>query len=326
MKDLHLHLSGGTSPVVLFEILIESGRKIKTRSYREFANTLMMNPAKVKDMDSYLGINHLIDETQSSPRAVELSVYDTYKNAFLSGCDYLELRLNPYKRSQDFKVDMDRIIIAARSGFERANSIFGIEGSMIFCLGRDCTEEQNDRVFKKAIQYYRKGVIGLDVAGPEAKVHLKPEFEQYYKIANTMGLTTTIHCGEILYNGLEDVLATVLEKYKVKRIGHGVQIHRFPNLMKMASSMGVLLEICISSNLMTQAVKSKEEFFNIFKILEDHQLKYTICTDATFPLGTNIARENRIYRSIVNRRFPDTNATGPGIQHTVSRLPDPASN
>ncbi|MDR2777699.1 MAG: hypothetical protein LBB24_02945 [Rickettsiales bacterium] len=309
MRDLHLHLSGGTSHALLFEILNESGRKIKTRSYREFVETLTMDSAKIRNMDNYLEINHIIDETQSSPRAVELSVYDSYKSAFLSGCDYLELRWNPYKRSQDFKVDLDRLIVAARSGFERANSIFGIDGSMIFCLGRDCSEEQNESIFKKAIQYCRRGVVGLDVAGPEAKVHLKPEFEQYYKIANAVGLMTTIHCGEVMYDGLEDVIATVFENYRPKRIGHGVQIHRYPNLMKMASAMGIVFEICISSNLMTRVVKSTREFFNIFKALEDHQIKYTICTDATFPLRTNIARENEIYQNIMNRRFEEPRQT-----------------
>jgi adenosine deaminase len=287
---------------------------MRTKSYREFVNTLSMDPEKIRNMDSYLEINHMIDETQSSPRAVELSVYDSYKSAFLSGCDYLELRWNPYKRSQNFKVDLDKLIIAARSGFERANSIFGIDGSMIFCMGRDCSEEQNESIFKKAIQYCRRGVVGLDVAGPEAKIHLKSEFEQYYKIANAMGLITTIHCGEVFYDGLEDVLATVLDKYRPKRIGHGVQLHRYPNLMKAVSSAGIMLEICISSNLMTKVVKSRREFFNIFKIFEDHQIRYTICTDATFPLGTNIARENELYREIMEERSLDL-----GQQSAVSQ-------
>ncbi|MDR2077594.1 MAG: hypothetical protein LBP39_01350 [Rickettsiales bacterium] len=300
MKDLHLHLSGGTSHTLLFEILNESGKKIKTKSYRQFAKTLTMNPNRIKNMNDYLEINHIIDETQSSPRAIELSVYDTFKNSFLSGCNYLELRWNPYKRSQDFRIDLDRLIVAARSGFEKANSIFGIDGSMIFCLGRDCSEEQNESIFKKAIQYSRRGVVGLDAAGPESKVPLKPEFEQYYKIANAVGLTTTIHCGEPFYDQVEDTLATVLEKYKPKRIGHGVQIYRFPKLMKLASSMGVIFEICISSNLMTRVVNSKREFFDIFKAFEDHQIKYVICTDATFPLNTNIAREHEIHKNIMN--------------------------
>ena len=301
MKDLHLHLSGATSPILLFEMISETGIKIKAKQYEQFVNTLLMDDAKVKNLDDYLDIIHTIDETQSSPRAVELSFYDSYKNSFLSGCKYLELRWNPYKRSQNFKIDLDKLIVSARSGYEKANSIFGIEGAMIFCLGRDCTEEQNEGIFKKAIQYYKKGVIGIDTAGPESKVPIKPEFEQYYKTANALGMMTTIHCGEPDYETVEDTLATVLEKYKVKRIGHGVQIHRFPNLMKLASSMGVVFEICISSNLVTKAVNSLDDFIKIFKTFEEYQINYTICTDSTFSLKTNIANENKIYNELMEK-------------------------
>ena len=301
MKDLHLHLSGATSPILLFEMISETGIKIKAKQYEQFVNTLLMDDAKVKNLDDYLDIIHTIDETQSSPRAVELSFYDSYKNSFLSGCKYLELRWNPYKRSQNFKIDLDKLIVSARSGYEKANSIFGIEGAMIFCLGRDCTEEQNEGIFKKAIQYYKKGVIGIDTAGPESKVPTKPEFEQYYKTANALGMMTTIHCGEPDYETVEDTLATVLEKYKVKRIGHGVQIHRFPNLMKLASSMGVVFEICISSNLVTKAVNSLDDFIKIFKTFEEYQINYTICTDSTFSLKTNIANENKIYNELMEK-------------------------
>ena len=33
MKDLHLHLSGATSPVLLFEMICETGIKMKTKQY-----------------------------------------------------------------------------------------------------------------------------------------------------------------------------------------------------------------------------------------------------------------------------------------------------
>lgn len=298
MKDLHLHLSGATSPVLLFEMISETGLKIKTKKYENFAESLLMDRATVKNLDEYLAITHAIDAAQSSPRAVEMSFYDSYKNCFLNGCDYLELRWNPYKRSQDFKIDMDRLIVSARSGYEKANSIFGIEGEMIFCLGRDCTEDQNEAIFKKAVQYFRRGVIGIDVAGPEMTTPLKPEFESFYKTANALGMLTTIHAGEPYYEGVEDTLATILEKYQVKRIGHGVQIHRFPNLMKLAASMGVIFEICITSNMITRAVPSYEEFYKIFKIFEEYNLNYVICTDATFSIGTNIAMEHQKYNEI----------------------------
>lgn len=303
MKDLHLHLSGATSPILLFEMINETGLKIKTKKYFDFLDSITMKPDEVKNLEDYLQIIHIIDESQSSPRAVEMSFYDSYKNAFLNGCDYLELRWNPYKRSQDFKIDLDRLIVAGRAGFEKANSYFGIDGGMLLCMGRDCSEAQNEAIFKKAIQYYKKGVIGIDVAGPESRIPLKGEFQNFYKTANALGLITTIHAGEPDYDGVEDTLATILEKYKPNRIGHGVQICRFPNLLKIASSQNVQFEICISSNLMTKSVKNYEEFYNIFKTLEEYQLKYTICTDAVYSLKTNIRKEMQKYRDIKCKNF-----------------------
>ena len=298
MKDLHLHLSGATDPVLLFEIINDTGLKLKNKDFMSFRDSLSMKKEGVKNLDEYLDIIHIIDAAQSSPNAIQQSFFKSYVDAYVSGCDYLELRWNPYKRSQNFKIDFDKLIIAARSGYEKAKSTFGVDGGQIFCLGRDLETLANDAIFKKAIQYFNKGVIGIDAAGPESKFPLKPEFESYYKTANALGMMTTIHIGEEVYDGLEDVMATAIEKYGVQRIGHGIQIHRFHNLMKIAREREIMFEICISSNLTTRAVKSKEEYAKIFKILEDNGLKWTLCTDATYPLDTTLVNEYRIYEEI----------------------------
>ena len=299
MRDIHLHLSGATSPVLLYEIINETGLKIKTKTYNDFFENITMDKDKVKSLDDYLEIIHVIDDAQSSPRAIEMSFYNSYRDCFLSGCDYLELRWNPYKRSQNFKIDFDRLIMSARAGIEKAQSIFQIKGNMLFCLGRDISDAANEALFKKAVQYFGKGVIGIDVAGPEAKCPLKQDFPHYYKTANALGMVTTIHVGEPLYDGVEDALADVLENYKPQRIGHGVQIHRFPELMKKASSMGIVFEICISSNLMSKSIASEEDFIPVFKAFEEYGIKYEICTDATFSLHTNISLEHEKYNKIM---------------------------
>ena len=298
MKDLHLHLSGSTDPVLLFEIINETGLKLKNKNFVNFRDSLSMKKEGVRNLDEYLNIIHIIDEAQSSPNAISQSFFKSYVDAYIGGCDYLELRWNPYKRSQDFKIDFDKLIISARAAYEKAKSIFGIDGGQIFCLGRDLDVEINDAIFKKSMQYFNKGCIGIDVAGPEAKYPLKPEFEGYYKTANALGMLTTIHVGEEDYEGLEDVLATVIERYQVQRIGHGVKIHKFPGLMKIAAERDIMFEICISSNLTTQAVKDEEEYAKIFKIFEENNLKYTLCTDATYPLDTTLLKEYQKYEKI----------------------------
>ncbi len=298
MKDLHLHLSGATDPVLLFEIINETGLKLKNKNFIDFRNSLSMKKEKVSNLQEYLSVIHQIDEAQSSPKAIERSFYKSFVDAYCCGCEYLELRWNPYKRSQNFKIDFDKLIISARSGYERAKTTFGIKGGQIFCLGRDVDEGANDAIFKKAIQYFGKSVIGIDAAGPEEKTHLKPEFENYYKTANALGMMTTIHAGERYYDGVDETFSTIIENYKVKRIGHGVQIYKYPSLMKLAEKAGILFEICISSNLTTQAVKDEKEFVEIFKTFEEYGIKYQICTDAVYPLETNIHLENQRYEKI----------------------------
>ncbi len=298
MKDLHLHLSGATDPVLLFEIINETGLKLKTKNFFKFKDSLSMKNEGVKNLDEYIDVLSNIDDAQSSPKAIERSFYQSYVDAYCNGCDYLELRWNPYKRSQNFKIDFDRLIISARAGYERAKSIFGIDGGQILCLGRDVDTPANDAIFKKALQYFNKGVIGLDTAGPEAKVPLKPELESYYKTANALGMMTTIHAGEENYDTVDETLATAIEKFKVQRIGHGIQIHRFPQLMKIAEKAGVMFEVCITSNLTTRVVKDLEEYAKIFKIFEDNNLKYTLCTDAVYPIDTNLKKEYETYEKI----------------------------
>lgn len=297
MKDLHLHLSGATSPVILWTLIKESGFKVKSKDFFDFEDTLLMDRSKIDSLDKYLEILHRIDEAQSFPRAIELSVYDAFSSSYLAGCTELQLRWNPVKRSQNQKIDLDTLIVAARAGAERAKNYFGIGGSMILCMGRDLEPAANSAIFSKALQYNHKGVTGIDVAGPESQ-RLSDDYVTFYRVAKDVGLETTIHCGETVHDGAEEELAFVVERLKPDRIGHGIQIHKYPKLMKKASNAGIHFEICMTSNLTTRAVESLEQFKEIFRIFEENQLKYSINTDATYLLKTNIRKENELFNSL----------------------------
>lgn len=297
MRDVHLHLSGATNPVILFQLIRESGYKIKSKDFFDFEKTILMDRNNVDSLDSYLEVLHQVDEAQSFPRAIELCVYDAFVSSYLAGCTHLELRWNPVKRSQNQKVDLDTLIVAARAGAERAKNYFGISGTMLLCMGRDLNEAANKAIFHKALQYSGKGVSGIDVAGPE-KTQLHPEFQYFYEVANVKGMITTVHTAETFHDGTEDELAYVLERLKPKRIGHGIQIHRFPRLLKLAERMDIEFEVCITSNLTTRAVNSIEDFVPIFRAFEDHHIKFSINTDATYLLKTDIRKEQALFESV----------------------------
>lgn len=111
-------------------------------------------------------------------------------------------------------------------------------------------------------RYAGKGVEGIDVAGAEDKPLFKkhPYLRHYFRACRARNQETTCHCGETFNPWTEEELAYILETLRPKRLGHGIQLHRFPALMKIASNQGTELEICISSNFATRVVQTKREF------------------------------------------------------------------
>jgi adenosine deaminase len=299
MKDLHLHLSGAASTRTLWQLIRESGYKTGFKSYHDFEAFTKMK--KDGDFDEYLNKLHWIDKVQSSPLAIEACVYDAFVSSYLAGAEYLELRFNPTKRSQGGLIDLDSIITSAISGMNRAKTIFGINGGLTLCLGWDCTDEANIAVAKKAMQYSQAGVVGLDIAGPYAMA--TPEsrelFTQLFHKAALSGLQLTCHAGELNHPDVEDELLWAITCLGVNRIGHGIQIVRYPRLMELAANRHILFEICPSSNLATGAAEDQElsgqEFLGgVFYALRGNGLRWQICTDSTYPLNTDIRKEHEL--------------------------------
>lgn len=310
-KDFHLHLSGSTDVVTLWELVCESGHKLPVRTFREFSNSLLMDDTNVNSLESYLAVLHAIDGVQSFPKAIERSVYDAFVNHALSGGVNLQLRFNPVKRSQNGLIDLDTIIVSARAGMEKAKMWFGIDGGLILCLGRDCTKEQNLAITRKAIRYFNKGVIGIDVAGDYFKftegdllAKVREEYEnlgitESIKLAQAAGMLVTFHVGESKTPCVMQDMWYVIEEIKPNRIGHGIQIVNYPNLMALAKDRNIEFEICMSSNIRTKAVSSYNKFAEIFTTMRTMGLGYHVCTDSTVLLGTSIARENEIHDNLV---------------------------
>jgi adenosine deaminase len=297
MIDKHLHMSAATEPMVLFELIRENGLKIKTKDYWEFEKTTKIHGAR--NLDDYLSVLHILEKIQTSPKAVERSTYSCFRSSFLSGCSALELRWNPYKRCDKFSIDMDSLILSSLSGMSKAKRIFGISGTQAFCLGTDVPEVANEAILKKALAYKDRGVTTIDLAGPvkNLKSITDTGVKELFQKAKKGGLAITIHAGEELREDSEDELNYAIELMP-DRMGHGVQLHRFPNLMKKVSKFGIELEICISSNLATKSIESLEYFVHVFKQFEEHKIRYSINTDATFALDTNIKREYELHEKI----------------------------
>ncbi len=297
LTELHLHVGGAVAPHVLFSMAHEQGFKLPVRDYFEFVDLVTSNPEKVQSLEDYIRIMHeWTEKIQSSPAAIERSVYEILAKEF-RGCRItrMELRFNPMKRNMRGERDLDHIIHAALRGLDRVCLEYGIQGGLIFCLAREFDADINEIIVEKAIKYIDRGIIGIDLAGTEAhNLELNPasvqRFANIFARARDAGLKTTVHTGETPHTAGEGVIAAV-RHLRVDRIGHGIRAAYSDEAMRVLNGEGVTLEICPTSNLHTRAVKDLEEMRFVLHNFWERGVKFTINTDATYMLATDLRRE-----------------------------------
>jgi adenosine deaminase len=296
LADLHIHVGAAVAPHILWSIAHDQGFKLPVQTYWEFRDLVTARPDTVSSLGDYLAILHQwTEKIQSSPAAIERSVYEIIGKEFRSsGVSLIELRFNPMKRNLGGERDLDHIIHAALRGMDRACLEYGVRAGLIFCLAREFPLELNEILVKKAAKYKARGVVGIDLAGPEVHtLELGDEVEGYRDLfarARAGGLGTTVHTGETAYTAVPGVLA-VLSKLAPARIGHGVAAASSDEAVRKLAESGVVLEICPSSNLRTRAVSGLGELGRALAKFEEAGVRYTINTDGPYLLNTHLRLE-----------------------------------
>ncbi|MCA9555392.1 MAG: adenosine deaminase [Myxococcales bacterium] len=297
LVELHLHVGGAVAPHILWAMAHEQGFKLPTKDFFEFVDIVSSNPDKVKSLEDYLRILHeWTEKIQSSPHAIERAIYEIFAKEFRGAKVHtMELRFNPMKRNLGGERDLDHIIHAALRGLDRACLEYGITGGLIFCLAREFDADLNEIIVEKAIRYRARGVVGIDLAGTEKNnLELQPatveRFAGLFAMAREAGLKTTCHTGETPHTDASGVIAAV-RRLKVDRIGHGIRAAYSDEAMKILREEDVVLEICPTSNLHTRAVSGMDELAHVLRTLRTNGVKFTINTDATYMLGTDLRRE-----------------------------------
>ena len=294
--DLHIHVGGAVAPHILWSIAHQQGFKLPFKNYWEFKETITARPESVKSLDDYIAILHQwTEKIQSSPAAIERSVYEIIGKEFRSsGVTMIELRFNPMKRNLGGERDLDHIIHAALRGMDRACLEYGVRAGLIFCLAREFSLELNEILVKKAVKYRARGVVGIDLAGPEPHtLELGAEvfgYRDLFARARAAALGTTVHTGETPYTSVAGVLA-VLKELAPNRIGHGIAAATDVEAVRKLAEAKTVLEICPSSNLRTRAVDGLDELGAALRTFENAGVRYTINTDGPYLLNTHLRQE-----------------------------------
>jgi adenosine deaminase len=277
LTELHVHLGAAVTPAIMWGIAHSQGIRLPTKDYWAFRDLITVGRRR-RSFQAYLDLFHWTELIQSSPIAVERSVYEVIGGAYRkNNVTHLELRFNPMKRNRGGEQDLDHIIAAAVRGMDRAVLEYPpVHAGLIFCLDRAFDYDLNQIIAAKAIAWQDRGVVAVDIAGPEAPGFRFDDYRDLFAQVRRAGLGVTVHAGET--GGPEEVREAV-EALEPTRIGHGVKSARDPGVMGLLRERGVVLEVCPTSNLNTGVVGSIGELRTVMRSLVDNGVRFALSTD-----------------------------------------------
>ena len=302
LAELHTHLGGSVSSDILWSLAHEQGIALPVKDYWEFVELVTVSdPRGVENLDALDAIYHWTELIQSSPLAVERSVYAAIGGAYRSQrITTLELRFNPMKRNRGGERDLDHIILAAVRGLDRARLEYPqVRAGLILMMDRTFSSRQNEIIVDKAIAWANRGIVGVDIAGPRpgGARYDYTSVQPMVETARAAGLGVTIHVGEEGTTGAEEI-AEVIEHLRPERIGHGIIAASDPALMALLRDAGTVLEICPTSNLLTKALPDEEAIRTTFRAFVDHGVAFTIATDGPEMMRTHLRDELELLERI----------------------------
>ncbi len=289
LTELHCHLGGAVAPAIMWGIAHSQGIRLPTKDYWEFRDMITVSARRGRSFDEYLELFHWTELIQSSPLAVERSVYEVVGGAYRkNNITTIELRFNPMKRNRGGEQDLDHIISAAIRGMDRAKLEYPVTPGLIFCLDRAFPYALNEIIAEKAIAYADRGVVGVDIAGPESAGFEARDYRRLFARCRRQGLGITVHAGEA---GPVEEIAEIIEAIEPSRIGHGVKSAYDPRTMRLLRERQIALEVCPTSNLHTRVVSGWDEFRWIFDTFRRNEVRFTVNTDGPEMLKTSIRDE-----------------------------------
>jgi adenosine deaminase len=306
---LHDHLDGGLRPQTVVELARDIGyRELPTTDAGELAKWFQRG-ANRGSLKLYLeGYDHTIAVMQTE-EALERVAYEMMEDMKKDGVAYIETRFAPIFHTQK-GLHMESIVKSVLRGLDRGRKDFGVQYGVLICAMRNMNPKISQEIAELAVDFRDHGVVGFDLAGEEGGYPPKKHVDAFHYIQRE-NFNITIHAGEAF--GKESIWQAI-QWCGAHRIGHAT---RLIEDMKVKDgevlSMGTLaqyvldkripLEICLTSNVHTGAVKSLEE--HPFGIYYRYRFRVTLNTDGRLMSGLTLTDEFQTAAEVFKLKLAD---------------------
>ncbi|MBS7575975.1 MULTISPECIES: adenosine deaminase [unclassified Enterococcus] len=274
--ELHCHLDGSVPVKTLQELAVKA--KINQQQFAK-----IQAPEKCHDLAEYLESFDVILKMLQTTESIEIATLATIQAAAQENVRYLELRFAPLLHLEQ-GLSVIEVINAVCSGITLAQKENNIHVNLLICAMRNHSDALNLSLLAELKTLHEKRVVGFDFAGDEAKVD-NQKIAPIVQKALQNGLEVTLHSGECgcSHNVIEAI------HLGAKRIGHGVAIKDNPKAMSICQQNNILLELCPTSNIQTDAIEDWQHYPLQF-FLANH-INCCINTDNRTVSNTNLTQE-----------------------------------
>lgn len=307
---LHDHLDGGLRPQTVIELAKDVGyKKLPTNDPGELQEWFHRG-AQRGSLPLYLeGFVHTCSVMQTE-EALERVAYEMMEDMKNDGVVYVETRFAPVFHT-DKNLHWENIVTAVLRGLERGRKEFGVEFGLIICAMRNMKLSQE--MAELAIDFRERGVVGFDLAGEEGGYPPKKHVDAFHYIQRE-NFNITIHAGEAF--GTESIWQAI-QWCGAHRIGHATrliddikvsnddptQVVNMGYLAQYVLDKRIPLELCLTSNVDTGAVKSIEE--HPFGIYYRYKFRVTLNTDDRLMSNTTMTKEFKVANDVFKLSVDD---------------------
>jgi adenosine deaminase len=295
---LHDHLDGGLRPETVIELAGEVGyHGLPTTDPDELARWFTVG-ADRKNLELYLeGFRHTVALLQTRD-SIERVATECVEDLAADNVVYAEIRYAP-ELSTEGGLTLDEVVTAILDGFregERRARVHGRKIVMKLLVSAMRQAARSVEAAELAVRHRDEGVVGFDIAGPEAGFPPTRHLDAFQLIQRE-NFHVTIHAGESF--GLPSIWEA-LQWCGAERLGHGVRIvdditvrpdgsAELGRLAAFVRDRRVPLEMCPTCNVQTGAAASMEE--HPIDLLRRLRYRVTVNTDNRLMSGVTLTSE-----------------------------------
>lgn len=269
--ELHCHLDGSVRANTIIDIAKNENITLPSFDENEIKK-LVQVPEDCTSLNEYLKRFDLPNMIMQTKEGLERVAFELLEDAASENVKYIEIRFAPQLHTQG-GLSFKEIIQSVINGVNKAEKIYDIRGNVILSCLRHMSVEDADLTVESGKEFLNKGVVAIDLAGPEEE-GFAVKFKSVIDKARGYSYKVTIHAGEAASG--QNVIDAI-KLLGAQRIGHGVRIKDMKEAYDLVKNNNVVLEMCPTSNIQTKAI----EDFKQYPLLDFYKddIKVTLNTD-----------------------------------------------